>query len=126
MVQLTSQVFLPTIIAAIYPKATVIRQQLYTVPPYMVGFVINLILPFVSWKTDKRLPIFIGSSCLTIAGYSMFLASRSPHVRYGAVFLAVSGAFPFGAMSNAQVSANILSDSGRSTGIGFNVMLGVS
>lgn len=116
--------FTPTVIATIYPKASLIRKQLYTVPPYMVGFAVNLILPFISWKTDSRLPIFIGSSCVAILGYAMLLGSTNQSVRYGAVFLAITGSFPFGCMTNAQVAINILSDSGRSTGIGFNVMMG--
>lgn len=116
--------FTPTVIATIYPTASTIRKQLYTVPPYMVGFVVNLILPFISWKTDSRLPIFIGSACVAIMGYAMLLGSTNQSVRYGAVFLAITGSFPFGCMTNAQVSINILSDSGRSTGIGWNVMLG--
>ncbi|WOO85294.1 putative transporter [Vanrija pseudolonga] len=116
--------FTPTIIATIYPHASTIRKQLYTVPPYVVGAVVNLIVPFISVKTNKRLPLFIGSSCLCIIGYIIFLATANPHARYGAVFLAVSGAFPFGPLCNGQVAINILSDTGRSTGIGWNVMVG--
>jgi len=118
--------FTPTIVATIYPNASTIRKQLYTVPPYVVGFVVNLIIPFISGKINKRLPLFIFSASLAIVGYAMFLGTTKPHVRYGAVFLAISGSFPFGCLCNAQVAVNILSDSGRSTGIGWNVMLGVS
>lgn len=117
--------FTPTIIATIYPHASTIRKQLYTVPPYVVGAVVNLIVPFISVKTNKRLPLFIGSSCLCIIGYIIFLSTTNPHARYGAVFLAVSGAFPFGPLCNGQVAINILSDTGRATGIGWNVMVGV-
>ena len=54
----------------------------------------------------------------------MFLATTKGTVRYGATFLITSGAFPFGAMTNAQVAANLLSDTSRSAGIGANVMMG--
>jgi hypothetical protein len=54
----------------------------------------------------------------------MFLASKEPHVRYGATFLIASGAFSFGALCNAQVAANVVSDTARSSAIGTNVMLG--
>lgn len=116
--------FTPTIVATIYPKESVVRQQLWTVPPYIVGVVVNLIVPFISWKTNKRLIFFIASSFLVIAGYAMFLGTSNPRVRYGAVFLAVSGSFPFGSLCNAQVAVNVLSDSARSTAIGWNVMIG--
>ena len=54
----------------------------------------------------------------------MFLASKEPMVRYGATFLIASGAFAFGALCNAQVSANVVSDTARSSAIGTNVMFG--
>ena len=59
-----------------------------------------------------------------MCGYIMFLASKEPHVRYGATFLIASGAFSFGALCNAQVAANVVSDTARSSAIGTNVMLG--
>jgi hypothetical protein len=59
-----------------------------------------------------------------ICGYIMFLVSVNPHVRYGATFIIASGAFSFGALCNAQVSANVVSDTARSAAIGTNVMFG--
>jgi hypothetical protein len=59
-----------------------------------------------------------------MAGYIMFLASKDPHVRYGATFLITAGAFAFGALCNAQVSANVVTDTARASAIGTNVMLG--
>jgi hypothetical protein len=54
----------------------------------------------------------------------MFLATDNAQVRYGATFLIASGAFANGALCNAQVSANIISDTARSSAIGINVMMG--
>ena len=54
----------------------------------------------------------------------MFLASHTPHVRYGATFIIASGAFSFGALCNAQVAANVVSDTARSAAIATNVMFG--
>jgi len=54
----------------------------------------------------------------------MFLASRAANVRYGATFLVASGAYSFGALTNAQVSANVISDTARSSAIATNVMFG--
>ena len=57
---------------------------------------------------------------LIMTGYIMFLATDTAQtrVRYGATFLIASGAFPFAALCNAQVSANVISDSARSGAIG--------
>jgi hypothetical protein len=57
-------------------------------------------------------------------GYIMFLASTDGHVQYGATFLIASGAFTFGALTNAHVSNKVISDTARSAAIGCNVMFG--
>ncbi|TVY81314.1 putative transporter [Lachnellula suecica] len=116
--------FAPTIVKTIYPKNSVISQQLHTVPPYVVGAFFTVLFPFISWKVDRRNILFITSAPLMMIGYIMFLASKEPMVRYGATFFIASGAFSFGALCNAQVSANVVSDTARSSAIGVNVMLG--
>ncbi|CAK9779510.1 MFS transporter [Cutaneotrichosporon oleaginosum] len=116
--------FLPTIVATIYPNATVIKKQLHTVPPYIVGAFFVVAIPFMTWKTGRSLPFFVFSAPLMMIGYIMFLASKNPQVRYGATFLITSGAFVFGPLCNAQVATNALTDTARSSAIGMNVMLG--
>lgn len=116
--------FAPTIVKTIYPKSTVISQQLHTVPPYIVGAFFTVLFPFLSWRFDRRTIFFIISAPLMMCGYIMFLASTNPQVRYGATFLIASGAFAFGALCNAQVAANVVSDTARSSAIGLTVMLG--
>ncbi|KAF2450227.1 putative MFS transporter [Karstenula rhodostoma CBS 690.94] len=116
--------FAPTIVQTIYPKDTVISQQLHTVPPYVVGGFFTLLFPFLSWRFDRRLILFIVSAPLIMIGYTMFLASSSAQTRYGATFLIASGAFAFGALCNAQVSANVVSDTARASAIGTTVMFG--
>ncbi|KAJ4984444.1 major facilitator superfamily transporter [Stagonosporopsis vannaccii] len=116
--------FAPTIIRTIYPNATVVRQQLLTVPPYIVGAVAILSVNFASWKTDKRNIYMCLSAIPVMFGYIMFLASTNSQVRYAASFIIATGAFNSGALCNAQVSANVVSDTARSTAIGVNVMAG--
>ncbi|KAK8209938.1 retrograde regulation protein 2 [Phyllosticta paracitricarpa] len=116
--------FLPTIVRSIYPNSSVISQQLRSAPPYVVGAFFTLMFPFLSWRYDRRVIFFIASSPLMIAGYAMSLGSTDPDVRYGATFLVASGAFAFGALCNAHVSANVVSDTARSAAIGTNVMIG--
>lgn len=116
--------FAPTIVATIYPHNSVISQQLHTVPPYVIGAFFVLFFNYLSWKLDRRNIFIIISTPLTMAGYIMFLASETPHVRYGATFLISGGAFAYGALCNAQVAANVVSDTARSSAIGTNVMMG--
>lgn len=116
--------FTPTIIRTIYPHKSIVSQQLHTVPPYVVGAFFTLFVPFLSWKYDRRTIFFIISAPLMITGYIMFIASTQASVRYGATFIIASGAFSFGALCNAHVSANVVSDTARSSAIGTNVMFG--
>jgi MFS family permease len=116
--------FAPTIVKTIYPQDSVISQQLHTVPPYVVGAFFTVLFPWLSWRFDHRMVFFVVSPPLMIAGYIMFLASTDPNVRYGATFLIASGAFAFGALCNANVSANVISDTARSAAIGTDVMFG--
>lgn len=103
-----------------------VSQQLHTVPPYVVGAFFTVLFPFLSWRFDRRNIFLIIGAPLIMVGYIMFLATteRDPQTRYGATFLITSGAFAFGALSNAQVSANLVSDTARAAGIGTNVMMG--
>lgn len=116
--------FAPTIVQTIYPDATVVSQQLHTVPPYIVGAFFTVLFPYLSWRFDHRLIFFIVSPPLMITGYIMFLASEDNMVRYGATFVIASGAFAFGALCNANSSANVVSDTARSSAIGTTVMFG--
>ncbi|KAK4452643.1 major facilitator superfamily domain-containing protein [Podospora aff. communis PSN243] len=116
--------FLPTIVRTIYPDKTTVMQQLFTVPPYVVGAFFTVFLPGLSWKLDKRQIIMIACCPLVMVGYSMFLATSNANVRYGATFLVTSSLFSLGPMTNGQVSANVVSDTARSSAIGLNVMMG--
>jgi MFS family permease len=112
--------FTPTIVRTIYPQNTTVSQQLHTVPPYIVGAFFVVSVNFASWKLDKRNVFLAALAPLIMTGYVMFLATETAQtrVRYAATFLIASGAFPFAALCNAQVSANVISDSARSGAIG--------
>ncbi|RMZ78830.1 hypothetical protein DV738_g3599, partial [Chaetothyriales sp. CBS 135597] len=120
--------FAPTIVKTIYPDASVVSQQLHTVPPYVVGSFIAILFPGISWYLDRRNIFLIISAPLVMVGYIMFLTTTAnpgdSQTRYGATFLIASGAFSYGSLCNAQVSANVVSDTARSVAIGTTVMLG--
>ncbi|KAL2147517.1 hypothetical protein VTI28DRAFT_8772 [Corynascus sepedonium] len=116
--------FAPTIVRTIYPDKSTVMQQLFTVPPYVVGGFFTLVLPLLSWYLDRRQIIMIMSTPLVIVGYSMFLGTTNSSARYAATFLLSSSLFAVGPLSNSQVSANVVSDTARSSAIGLNVMMG--
>lgn len=116
--------FLPTIVRTIYGQKSTVQQQLFTVPPYFVGAFFTVLFPLISWRLDKRQIFLIACAPLCTIGYCMFLGSQNPSVRYGATFLVASSTFALGPLTNAQVSANVVSDTARSAAIGMNVMMG--
>ncbi|KAF9869310.1 MFS transporter [Colletotrichum karsti] len=116
--------FLPTIVSSIYPTFSTVQKQLYSAPPYALGAVFTLVFPAISWYLDRRQVLIALSAPMVMAGYIMFLASNVAKVRYGATFLIAGAATIIGPMSNAQISANVLSDTSRSSAIGMNVMFG--
>ncbi|OLN96665.1 putative transporter C1039.04-like protein 1 [Colletotrichum chlorophyti] len=116
--------FLPMIVRSIYPSYSIVHQQLYSVPPYAVGALFVLGFPALSWYLDRRQVLIALSAPLMIIGYITFLASDMARARYAATFLIASTAMVLGTMSNAQISANVVSDTARSSAIGLNVMLG--
>ncbi|WAO91461.1 Putative transporter [Fusarium falciforme] len=116
--------FAPTIVRTIYPNKAIVTVQLYTVPPYIVGGLFILAVNYLSYKTGRRNIFLLVSALPIITGYIIFLATTNPHARYAATFIIVTGAFNSGALCNAQVSANVVSDTARSSAIGTNVMFG--
>lgn len=112
--------FAPTIVRTIYPDKTRVQQQLFTVPPYIVGAVFTVLLPAISYRLDKRQIFLAMCGPPMMIGFIMYLASSNPQVRYAASFLVATSAFTTGPLTNAQVSANVVSDSARSSAIGTN------
>lgn len=116
--------FAPTIVRTIYPDKSTVTQQLYTVPPYVVGAFFTVLFPLISWKLDRRQIFMIASAPLTMVGFIIFLATTNTDARYAATFLIASSLFSLGAITNGQVSANVVTDTARSSAIGLNVMMG--
>ncbi|KAI5861449.1 putative MFS transporter [Durotheca rogersii] len=116
--------FLPTIVATIYPSYSVVQKQLYTVPPYVAGALFEVAIPRISSRMDRRQIFFVLTAPLTMAGYATFLGTANAQARYAATFLAAVSCFAMGPLSNAQVSAQVVSDSARSVALATNMMLG--
>lgn len=116
--------FLPTLVATIFPDEDVRIKQLLTVPPYVLGAIFCVGTSYFSWRMRRRGVFLIGCAVLTVVGYTMFIATHNPKIRYGAIFLPFFGMFTYGALTNSHVAANVASDTARSSAIGLNVMCG--
>ncbi|KAH8665337.1 putative MFS transporter [Ilyonectria robusta] len=116
--------FTPTIVRTIYGDKSTIQQQLYTVPPYVMGSFLTIIFALLSWRVDQRQIFSTLCTPLVIIGYIMFLASDNATVRYAAIFLVASSIFSLGTLTTSQASANVVSDTARSSAFAINAMFG--
>jgi MFS family permease len=116
--------FLPTVVATIYPDAPVTRQQLYTVPPYAIGAVLEVALSGLSWVIDRRQIIMTFCALPVLTGYGIFLGTLDPHARYVATFLVASTLYTMGSLTNAQISCNVVSDTARTAAMATSATFG--
>ncbi|KAH8653779.1 major facilitator superfamily transporter [Xylariales sp. PMI_506] len=116
--------FAPTIVRTIFPTATVIQQQLLTVPPYILGFLCITTVCYFSWRLQTRQIFIIFSSMPIMAGYLIFLVTRNQIARYTATFLIASSAFTMGPLCHGQAAANVNSDTARSMSIAVTMLFG--
>ncbi|BGP38561.1 hypothetical protein JCM10450v2_002510 [Rhodotorula kratochvilovae] len=111
IVQGTS-LFLPTIISGLGTYSST-EVQFRTVPPYIVSAVWAVGVAYICWKTRRHGLCIAASTCLSVIGYIMFLASDNPKVLYGASFLTFTGALPCGPFFLAWATANSGSPTAR-------------
>ena len=114
--------FAPTIVKTIYPTYSTVQLQLYTVPPYVVGAFFEVLFPLLSWWADRRQIFLVLTAPLVMVGFSIFLATTNSQARYAATFLNASSCFAAGALTNAQASAQVVSDTSRAVSLSINMM----
>ena len=84
--------FFPTIIASL--GYTAAEAQLYTVPPYAVGFVAMILINYFSDRSRLRGPFIIGVFSVNALGWVLLLAVvDNLRVRYFACFCIVIGGY---------------------------------
>lgn len=82
--------FAPTIIRS-YGYSP-IQTQLYSVPPWVVTFVLSMVIAACSDFFRHRFMFALIPICVAIVGFSILLViHHQRHVQYGALFLAISG-----------------------------------
>ncbi|KAJ7871005.1 major facilitator superfamily domain-containing protein [Mycena leptocephala] len=106
-------VFLPTIIATLFPEKTAIQKQLLSVPPYFLGAIVQIISPYISMRMDIRSPFMIFHACVGAIAYAILVGSKSLHARYAACFLVAAGPFTFGTFGHGLVAINTSPDPTR-------------
>ncbi|KAG1860508.1 major facilitator superfamily domain-containing protein [Suillus tomentosus] len=83
--------FEPTIVAGLGYTGN--KAQLMSAPPFAVAFVVSMITAVISDRYKCRGFMLIFFSICNLVGFIMFYASESHHVRYGSLFLTISGSY---------------------------------
>ncbi|BEJ10795.1 hypothetical protein CspHIS471_0102170 [Cutaneotrichosporon sp. HIS471] len=107
--------FSPTIVGSLGYKGTKI--QLMSVPPYVVSAVFALACCWASDRLKMRGPFVILSALVSVIGYAMYRGSTDKHVRYGALFLQVMGAYTVAPLQSTWMPNNLAPFYRRVTGI---------
>lgn len=84
----------------------------------------TLFTGYLSWKTRRRGLYLLLSVPPLVAGFSLYVATLNPHLRYTAAFLVALGCFNFGALCTAWSAANVTTDTARAASIGTTVFAG--
>ncbi|KAG6902045.1 hypothetical protein C0995_005255 [Termitomyces sp. Mi166 len=83
--------FTPSILSGL--GYTNVDAQLYSVPPFAAAFVVAIIVSYLSDRYGARGIVSIFSGVLATIGFAMFYASSSPNVKYGSLFMSITGAY---------------------------------
>ncbi|KAI9457922.1 major facilitator superfamily domain-containing protein [Boletus coccyginus] len=113
--------FEPTIVASLGYSGN--QAQLMSVPPFAVAFVVSLISAVVSDHYQCRGYIAIFSSLLQVIGFSMFYTSTLSHVRYGSLFLSISGTYCVQPSLITWLANNSTPHVRRATAVGVTFMM---
>ncbi|KAJ2972142.1 hypothetical protein NQ176_g7325 [Zarea fungicola] len=101
--------FLPTIIQgmAIVPKTDIVKNQLLSVPPYVVAAIMTVVVGFWSDRINKRGIFNMACGIIGAVGFVMVMASTRPVVQYIGTFLGALGIYPSISLTIAWVANNV-------------------
>lgn len=111
--------FLPSIIQELGWSSSVVRSQLLSVPPYVVGALLTVAIGFVADRTRQRGLCNIFISLLGIAGFCMLIGSNDPRVKYAGTFLGAAGIYPCISNTISWMANNIEGVYKRGVVLGF-------
>lgn len=114
--------FLPTIIHGIDPSYSVAMVQVMTIPCYLGGALVMLVVAYVSDRLQTRGSIAATTGLLSCAGYAVLLATDDSGAGYAGCFLIALGMYPAMSLTLAWLLANTPRYGKRSLGIAMNTM----
>lgn len=101
--------FLPTIIQSmnLVNKKDVIKNQLLSVPPYVLAAIMTVVIGFWSDRVQKRGIFNMACAVVGTVGFIMIMATTNPVVQYIGTFLGALGIYPSVSLTIAWVANNV-------------------
>lgn len=100
--------FLPTIIQHMNfsGEDDVVRNQLLSVPPYVLAAILTVVIGFWSDRVQKRGIFNICCAPISITGFIMLMSTTDPIVQYVGTFLGALGIYPTISLTIAWIANN--------------------
>lgn len=113
--------FLPTIIQnmSFGGKDDVVRNQLLSVPPYVLAAILTVVVGFWSDRVQKRGIFNICCAPISIAGFVMLISTTNPVIQYAGTFLGALGIYPTISLTIAWIANNVEGVYKRGIVLGF-------
>lgn len=101
--------FLPTIIQnmSFTSEEDVIRNQLLSVPLYVLAAILTVVVGFWSDRVQRRGIFNICCAPISIVGFIMLMATTDPVVQYAGTFLGALGIYPTISLTIAWIANNV-------------------
>lgn len=101
--------FLPTIIQSmnLAPQTSIIKNQLLSVPPYVLAAIMTIVVGFWSDKVNRRGVFNMGCALVGTIGFIMMISTTKPVVQYIGTFLGAVGIYPSVSLTIAWVANNV-------------------
>ncbi|KAF5355129.1 hypothetical protein D9756_005714 [Leucocoprinus leucothites] len=116
--------FLPTILANMGHGN--VKSQLMSVPPYVFGCIVTIVVGYAADKSHTRGPFVIGCNLLAITGMVMLISTQNPIIQYIGTYLAVCGLYPNIPSIISWNCNNVGGSTKRAVAIGLQVGIGSS
>ncbi|TGJ82545.1 hypothetical protein E0Z10_g6226 [Xylaria hypoxylon] len=114
--------FLPSIVKNLgYVSSTA---QLLTVPIYVTGAILAIVVAYFSDRVGKRSPFVVTCMCAILLGFILCISTNKPGVVYAGVFIAAAGLYPAFAGNIAWLSNNLAGGYKRSAGMAIQIGVG--
>lgn len=113
--------FLPTIIQnmSFTSPDAVIKNQLLSVPPYVLAALLTIVVGFWSDRSGRRAIFNICCAPVSMAGFIMLIATDNAPVQYAGAFLGALGIYPAISLTIAWVANNVEGVYKRGIVLGF-------